>query len=162
MQGPHGNGGSHPPGEGPRESGGIATGSAPEAPSTTPSLHQLRALVVDDDRAVAALLAAFLVHLEFTVTVAYTLAEASERVTAGGWDLVVSDLQLSGGTGSEGLELLAQTRRECPGARTILISGTMDPDSAAVARHPSADLFLPKPISFASFSANVRSLLSLA
>jgi DNA-binding response OmpR family regulator len=117
------------------------------------------ALVVDDDRAVASLLATFLGQMGMAVTVAHTQAEGEARLDDGGWALLVTDLQLGGGAGSEGLDLLARARSTCPEARTILVSGSIDPNTAQVALHHGADLFLPKPISFADFSANVRTLL---
>lgn len=117
------------------------------------------ALVVDDDRAVADLLAAFLQRLGLTVTVANTREEGSARLSGGGWSLLVTDLQLGGGGGAEGLDLLAQARRDCPGTRTILVSGSASPELATTAHHHGADLFLTKPVSFADFSNGVRSLL---
>src|SRR5262249_54951083 len=107
------------------------------------------------------LLSAFLERMGLQVTVAHTQAEAEQRLGAGDWTLVVTDLQLGDGRGSEGLELLGETRRQCPGARSILISGSAGPELAVQARHHGADLFLTKPISFADFSSSVRSLLAL-
>ncbi len=118
-------------------------------------------LVVDDDRAVAGLLALFLQRLGLVVTVAHSHDEAAERLADGGWSLLVTDLQLTDAHGREGYALLAQSRRESPHTRTILVSGSADPTVAHEAREHGADLFLPKPISFAELSSSVRSLLDL-
>ena len=117
------------------------------------------ALVVDDDRAVGDLLATFLRRLGFEVTVATTRDEAATHISGGGWSLLVTDLQIGGGGGAEGLELLAQARRDCPAAKTLLVSGSASTEIASTARDFGADIFLTKPVSFADFSQAVRSLL---
>jgi CheY-like chemotaxis protein len=117
------------------------------------------ALVVDDDKAVAALLAAFLERMGLAVTVAHSHGEGERRLADGPWALFVTDLQLGGGAGSEGLDLVGLARRSWPAARTILISGSAGPEMVNEARAHGADLFLAKPISYAQLSTSVRSLL---
>ena len=116
--------------------------------------------MVDDDRAIANLLGAFLERLGLAVTVAYDPAEGRLRLGDGGWSLVITDLQLGAGADSEGLELIGEARSRCPQARVILISGTAGPEIETDARRRGADLFLPKPVSFATLERSLGALLA--
>ena len=126
-----------------------------------PSESRGSALVVDDDRAVAAVLAAFLQRLGLTVTVAHSQQEGEARLRDQPWTLLVTDLQL-GAEGLEGFALIDLARSRHPEVRAILVSGAGSPDLAGQARQRGADLFLAKPISFAALSAGVESLLGAA
>ena len=115
------------------------------------------ALVVDDDRAVAGVLGAFLERLGMVVTVANGHEEGERQLAEGrGWSLVVTDLQLTGGNRSEGLSLLREARRRYPQARIILVSGSQGRNLQAIAEEHGADQFLAKPVSFATLRACVE------
>ncbi|HEV8631508.1 MAG TPA: response regulator [Thermoanaerobaculia bacterium] len=114
-------------------------------------------LVVDDDHAVCRLFQLFLQRLDLAATVAHDRAAAERLLAARPWRLLITDLQLEGA--SEGLELAALAVSLSPRVPTILVSGYGGPDVADAASRCGADLYLPKPVSFADFSAAVRSLL---
>jgi CheY-like chemotaxis protein len=117
------------------------------------------ALVVDDDRAVATVLGAFLERLGLDVTVVHGRDEAERLLADGGWALFVTDLQLGEGNRAEGLDLLGAARRLCPDARTILVSGSAGPEIDRIARRRGADLFIAKPVSYATLAHGVAALL---
>jgi DNA-binding response OmpR family regulator len=126
----------------------VSVGSAP-----TPRC----ALVVDDEPALAALFAAFLGRLGFAVSIGHAEPEAAELLRSRRWDLLLTDLQLGGGAGEEGLSLIRLARSLYPQTRTILVSGSLAADIAEPATR-DADRFLPKPVEFAALSDQVRAL----
>ena len=133
---------------------------APPRPPTRDS--PAPALVVDDDHAVASLLCSFLERLGLGVTVAHGAAEAKEQLARDEpWALMVTDLELGGYAGGEGLALLSECRRRWPQCRSILVSGSAGPEIAEEARARGADLFLSKPFSMGDLAAAVRSLLGV-
>ena len=114
------------------------------------------ALVVDDDRAVAAVLGAFLTRLGVEAIIAGGRDDGERRLAErDDWTLVVTDLQLTVNEQAEGLALLRKARERCPQACIILVSGSPGSNIAEVARHNGADHFLAKPVSFAAFRACV-------
>ena len=115
-------------------------------------------LVVDDDHAVCRLFTLFLERLDLAATVVHERAEAERLLAERPWRLLITDLQLEGA--SEGLELVALAATFSPPVPTILVSGYGGPEIADAARRRGAALYLSKPVSFADFSAAVRSLLS--
>jgi CheY-like chemotaxis protein len=125
------------------------------SPSSAPTPRS--ALVVDDEPAVAALFAAFLGRLGFAVSVGHAEPEAEALLRSRRWDLLLTDLQLGGGAGEEGLSLIRLARSLYPQTRTILVSGSMAADLALPATR-DADRFLPKPVDFAALSDQVRAL----
>jgi DNA-binding NtrC family response regulator len=117
------------------------------------------ALVVDDEPAVASLVGAFLRRLGLAVTIAHSFAEADSLLAGDtAWALMVTDLQLGGAAGEDGMRLLELCRARHPGCRSILISGSAGPQTGGQAQTCGAALFLGKPISFAELSAAVGSL----
>ncbi|RRA48508.1 response regulator transcription factor [Acidipila sp. EB88] len=73
----------------------------------------------------------------YRVVEAATAAEALERFTQGGIDLVVSDLLLAG---MDGNEMVRRMKAESPDVPALLVSATVKEFSRAEA----ADAFLPK------------------
>ena len=122
----------------------------------TGELAGLRVLVVDDDRAVSGVLCAFLDRLGVTPAAANDGDTAWRLLAEQPWHLLVTDLQLGPGS-PDGLQLIAHARESCPGIRTILVSGSAARDFLLPASSV-ADRFLPKPVSFAAFSAAIRAL----
>ncbi len=83
----------------------------------------LRILLIDDDESNRLTLSVLFEEEGYAVDVAASFAEGSERVRAGGtWDVVLLDQHLGDGLGTE---LLPRIRAAVPGARIILISGSL-------------------------------------
>lgn len=123
-----------------------------------PTQRPRLAVVVDDDPAVASVLAAFVRRLGFEVSVATSESQAAELLHERPADLLVTDLQLGGG-GSEGLSLVRLARELSTDVRTLLVSGSVGPEMASAVRL-SADRFLAKPVAFNDLAATVESLFA--
>jgi len=88
----------------------------------------LRALVVEDERPIRALLSRLLARRDYAVTEAASCAEAKAAISAHTFDLVLCDVRLGDGNGAE---ILRELRRTQPGVqrRFVFVTG----DIAALA-----------------------------
>lgn len=113
-------------------------------------------LIVEDDLASAAYLARGLGEAGFAVEACHDGRSGLERVTAGGFDLLILDRMLPG---LDGLSLIAAVREARLRAPIIMLSalGTVDDKIAGLAA--GADDYLAKPFSFAELRARIASLL---
>ena len=119
---------------------------APATPAPiddVPAVTQLRVLSVDDEPALATLVASFLRKDGHLVVTATTGELALQRLREGMFDLVVSDLGL--GDGISGWDLAEQVRAEHPATRFILATGWGSGIDGEEARTRGVDAVLPKP-----------------
>ena len=122
--------------------------------------HMLRALLIDDDEDFLAGLAEVAEQEGFAVESAGSLKEARDRLSRGPVDIVVADLALPDGRGTELLEELKDTM----GTDVIIISGVATIDSAIEALRLGALDYLLKPLDMRRLkavlanAARVRSL----
>jgi CheY-like chemotaxis protein len=118
------------------------SGWPPRSPKAT-TVTGLRILVVDDQPSITRMVAMMLGPRGHAVTIAGSGEEALDRLAAGPFDLIVSDLGL--GAGMNGWDLLETVRERAPGIRFILSTGwgaQIDPGDV-VAR--GGEGLLPKP-----------------
>jgi DNA-binding NtrC family response regulator len=102
-----------------------------------------RILVVDDDRAVLRTIEAMLDLADHDVTTAGDVDEALGKLSAGGFDLVLTDLDLGR---SRGTEVIAAVRECLPDIPVLAMSGNPAKDNmAAVALRLGACDVLQKP-----------------
>jgi signal transduction histidine kinase len=118
-----------------------AAANGRDAPTTTTS--PARILVVDDDVRLARMLAALLARDRHDVDTAASGEEALNRLEAGSYDLVVSDLSM--GTGMNGWELAQEVARRWPGTRFVLASGWGASIEEHEARRQAVDAVMAKP-----------------
>lgn len=118
------------------------------------------ALVVDDEPAVAGVVAAFLRRLGFAVTVCHRAQDGERFLRSTPFDLLVTDLNISDREENEGLRLLRVAREVQPTCRTLLVSGSVSADH--LSSLTGADRFLPKPLAFATLAAEVQELFPAA
>lgn len=102
------------------------------------------ALVIEDDRKLAAIFAQAINMAGFDSEIIYQGQSALARLADSSPQLVLLDLHLPGGSGQE---ILRYIRLESRLARTKVIIGTADP-LLAEELQAEADLVLIKPISF--------------
>jgi DNA-binding NtrC family response regulator len=100
------------------------------------------ALVLDDDPEVLRPLAALIAHEGFEVRTCGSLAGARAELAAGGFDVVVADLQLPDGQALELLPLL----EERPATEMIVVTGHGSVGSAVEAFRGGAIDYLIKPV----------------
>jgi diguanylate cyclase (GGDEF)-like protein len=96
-------------------------------PANTPNRYRCSVLVVDDEPAVLALLTSQLSH-EFETLTARSGEQARRLLAERPVDVVLTDLQLTDGTG---LQLLDWVHRHVPRAARVLLSGTARIEDAA-------------------------------
>lgn len=111
----------------------------------------MRILLVDDDRAFRAALAANLAELPHEVR---ECGDADEALAlAPGFDLLVTDVRLPG---MSGVELLAAARRTRPALEVVMMTGHATIDLAVRATREGARAFLEKPFAFEDLLVHVR------
>ncbi|MBO1074893.1 response regulator [Roseomonas marmotae] len=116
-------------------------------------------LVVDDEPAVRAAIAADLAARGWHVTEAADALAALERIGAAPLDLLVTDLAMPG---MNGLALLAEARRRRPGLPAMLVTGYMDEDSSGAlqeAEQGGPFMLLRKPIPADELATHAAALL---
>jgi ActR/RegA family two-component response regulator len=107
----------------------------------------MRVLLVDDEHVFLLLLKGFLEQPELIVDTAETYEEAISMINMKHYDIVISDIRLTGVLGEEGLAILQYVKENIPITKVIIITGY---DNAAVmnkARRLGADMYLEKPVS---------------
>jgi YesN/AraC family two-component response regulator len=101
-------------------------------------------LLVDDDEIVRLGLAELLEDKGYEVTTAASVPEALKLITAGSYDVLLSDLHMPGR--GDGLTVVSAMRHANPKAITILLSAFPEMDAAAQAILLQTDQILIKPI----------------
>ncbi len=103
----------------------------------------IRILLVDDDEIILHSLGHFL-HLDgYEVTTATSVAQATDCLRAGRYDLVITDVSMPG---ADGFELLRYVKTNFPEVVVILITGYGTIESAVEAIKQGAYDYLTKPI----------------
>jgi len=115
-----------------------------------------RILIVDDEKNVRILFSRILEKEGYEVECASSGSEAIEKLAAGSFDLVVSDLKMNG---VDGLDVVKHGKRVNQALPFILISGYGTTQTAGMAAREGADLFLMKPIDITELKHAVRRML---
>jgi DNA-binding NarL/FixJ family response regulator len=79
-------------------------------------------LIVDDEPAVTLSLPAVLASEAVEVLTASSAEEAERLLAARSFDLVITDLRLTGTGDTQGLDLISSVRRASPGVRVVLLT----------------------------------------
>ncbi|HSO24552.1 MAG TPA: response regulator [Chondromyces sp.] len=103
--------------------------------------HEIKVLLVDDEKRFRASTEKVLVRRGFQVVTAGTGEEALERL-AEGPDVVILDIRMPG---MDGLTALREMKRRAPEVPVIMLSGHASEDAARVALDQGAFDFLAKP-----------------
>lgn len=117
-----------------------------------------RILLVDDDVALARLLAEFLTLQGFRVEVLHSGEEALDRVAGDPPDLIVLDVMLPGASGFETLRRLRE-RQELP---VIMLTARGEESERILGLMGGADDYLPKPCSPLELAVRIRTVLKRA
>lgn len=117
--------------------------------------NRLKALIVDDEKAIRRFLRSTLIAEDFEVVEAETIAQARAAAESFKADLVVLDLGLPDGDGSTLIQPLAALSKPA-----ILVLSALDEETRKVqALDLGADDFVTKPFGVAEFMARVRAAL---
>lgn len=106
---------------------------------------EMTVLLADDDRVQTLMLSAGLKAKGFKVTVAYDAIQAWMAAIKTLPDVIVLDIQMPGGTGIAVLKQLKTSTKTCQ-IPVIVLSGSIDPQTAPLVKDLGADEFLPKPV----------------
>lgn len=114
-------------------------------------------LVVEDDRAVAAVLQRILRRLEPGVEWVATGGEAVARLGTGGIRLLVLDLGLPD---CDGRDVCREVRAQGYAGRILVVSAEFGADVPELALAAGADEFMAKPFTVSGLEARARALLA--
>jgi CheY-like chemotaxis protein len=116
-------------------------------------------LLVDDDEVLRHTLAAILKNHGYEVTTAASVAEALKLISAGTYDVLLSDLHMPGK--GDGLTVVSAMRHANPKAVTILLSAFPEMDAAAQAILLQADQILVKPMNIPALIEAIEQRLAI-
>lgn len=115
----------------------------------------MRLLLVEDDRSIADTIAAGLTEQGFTVQRAMTYGEGLRAAAGGGFDLIVLDLMLPGGSG---LDLCAALRRQRVETPILMLTARDAVDDRVRGLEAGGDDYLTKPFAFRELVARLKAL----
>ena len=116
-------------------------------------------LLVDDDEVLRDTLAAVLQEHGFGVTIAASVPEALKLISAGSYDVLLSDLHMPGK--GDGLTVVSAMRHANPSAVTMLFSAFPEMDAAAQAILLQADQILVKPMNIPALIEAIEQRLAV-
>lgn len=132
--------------------------AAPEPSAAQIDRHVPSVLVVDDNLDIGNIIALALEDSGYQVHVALDLSEAERAYQSFGADVVICDLMLPDGLGSE-LLLRLSSEGQCGGyPASILMSS--HPDAPQHVKQSGADAYIPKPFDLDELCSTVDRLLS--
>jgi DNA-binding response OmpR family regulator len=116
-------------------------------------------LLVDDDEVLRHTLAAVLQEHGFGVTTAGGVSEALKLISAGSYDVLLSDLHMPGR--GDGLTVVSAMRHANPNAVTMLFSAFPEMDAAAQAILLQTDQILVKPMNIPALIEAIEQRLAV-
>src|SRR5207237_839975 len=145
------------------EAGGQGAADAPEASAESgrvrrPRRVMVKALLIEDDRKLAALLVEFLGQHGVEATVAGDSAQALQHLGSSRFDILLLDLMLPG---MDGLTL-ARKVRERSNTPIIMVTARGDDADKIVGLELGADDYLAKPFNPRELLARIRAVLRRA
>ncbi len=117
-----------------------------------------RLLIVDDDETIIASLASLLGSDPVVVRTASSWEQAVELLQSEMFDLVITDLRLSGKVGMEGLDLISQIKQRSPGTRVVLLTAYGSPEIEREGRARGADDYWEKTLPVSTLLERARAL----
>jgi DNA-binding NtrC family response regulator len=113
-------------------------------------------LILDDEPIVGERLKASLERVGFAVDAFSSSQEALNRLKEEYYDILVTDLKMSG---PDGMEVLRTARRVRPGIKSVVITGFATKKTAEEARQSGAVEFIAKPFKISQLKSLLMSLV---
>jgi DNA-binding NtrC family response regulator len=117
-----------------------------------------RILVVDDEASIRESLPPILESTGVSVLSASTLDEAQDLLNSHRFDVVITDLRLSGSFGEEGLELISRVKRSAPATHVVLLTAFGNPEVELEARLRGATECWKKTIQIPDILSRLKNL----
>ncbi|MCB1838344.1 MAG: response regulator [Alcanivoracaceae bacterium] len=114
-----------------------------------------RILIVEDDAAIASLLADYAHHNQYSADISLDEADILQRIQRGAADIVLLDLMLPG---MDGLELCKKIRRDSM-VPILIISARVDEVDRLLGLELGADDYICKPFSAREVMARIKAIL---
>ena len=106
-----------------------------------------RILFVDDEKSLLFASKKLLNRDQIEVDTAETKDEALAMIAENEYDVVITDIRLTGVFGKEGLDILRYIKKHKPQIKVILITGYGSPELGKKAIALGADFYFEKPVS---------------
>jgi CheY-like chemotaxis protein len=118
-----------------------------------------RLLIVDDEKPLCWAMERFFSAAGYSVECSHELRDAIGLLGARTYDLVISDLRMSGLALEEGLVLADHNREHVPRTRMVMLTAHCTPELEHRAQGRGVDLVLSKPQPLPELARHVASLL---
>ena len=106
-----------------------------------------RVLIVDDEAAILLALKKLLQSPEIEIDTVITLRDAKSLLEEHDYEVVITDLRLTGVLDEEGLEILQYIKEHKPDTKVILVTGYGNSELKKRAYALGADYYFEKPVS---------------
>jgi DNA-binding response OmpR family regulator len=117
-------------------------------------------LIVEDETALAEVLADYFEHLGYKVDCAYSTFAAEEMLKKNQYDVLLSDMRVHPGTVEDGFALIDYAHHQSPRTSIIALSSALDNVAERRARQMGAKAVLHKPKPLAEIAQVVMGCLS--
>lgn len=114
----------------------------------------MKVLIIEDEKAMAAEMQAYL-EKAYCCDLAYTARQGLEKMEENQYDFILLDLGLPD---RDGLQLLQEARKNCPGASYIILTARGQLEDRIKGLHMGADDYLPKPFSLPELQARMQAI----
>jgi len=109
-------------------------------------------LVADDDKAMLNIYTRIFSNTDYSISLASSFAEAAGLINLNNYDLLITDLMLQDGLGTD---LIKMFKKKRGGARSLLVTGSV----AELAPEQLPEMYLEKPFRLEVFMAAVSKAL---
>jgi DNA-binding NtrC family response regulator len=123
---------------------------------------KLKVLIVEDEEIIRFALEDYFSMRGYHVAAAAEWEEAEAMLSTRPYDLVITDLRLTGFGGTEGLEIIGFVRQRFPDTRLIILTGFGSLEVEEEAKRRGVDAFLHKPMPLPELARIAESLLAEA
>ena len=115
----------------------------------------MKILIIEDERTLAREMKSFLEKAFYLCDTAYTAADAKKLMIENEYDFILIDLGLPD---KDGLDLLNETKKMCPGASYIILTARGDLEDRIKGLDLGADDYLPKPFSLLELQSRMHAI----
>jgi DNA-binding NtrC family response regulator len=120
--------------------------------------EKTRILIVDDEKSILLVMKEVLSTPEIKVDMAESFDQAMGLIREGIYQIVITDIGLSGVMGEEGLNILKYIRQEDLEIDVIVITGYGTPDRREKALAGGANYYFEKPVSCSTLQTALKAL----